>query len=220
MLKRLKSLIRMIYISPEEQIYHSVVEHARTCEETVRVFYNIMESMRKGGDYLSMVYDVFRCEKRADELRRSILEMLAKGSMPPLSREDFVRLVERMDMVADWTKEACRILKIFHGKGVPEQYLGYVAELSRMEYRAVGRLREAVEALRTDYRRTLEIIREIEEIEDSADDIYIEALRFLAENEVPNPMLSEKLVEAVENAVDACEDASDVLEEIVIRAIR
>ena len=166
---------------------------------------------------------VVKYEEEADSVRRKIVEELARGILPPLSREDFIRLVERMDMVADWAKDIARILRI-----IPrEQLLGLCKEclLIFLKYIRVTSivLRKAVESMNKDFEKTLRYLNLIEKLEERADDSYLNCLKELEKTvgeETANVLLLEKLIEDLENLEDACEDTSDVIKVIIIRSLR
>jgi len=41
------------------------------------------------------------------------MDEVSKGDLPPTAREDIMHLVKRVDMVADWSREAYKDFKRF-----------------------------------------------------------------------------------------------------------
>jgi len=217
----IRRLMKRIYVSPEEEVLSMVLEHSVKCRDAARHLRELLELAVEGKSLDQKIAEIERAERDADKLRRAILDHLAEGALPPLSREDFVRLVERVDMVADWSREAARILRALECpsclRGVSESLL----KLGRHAEEAAEKLYEAVRVLGQDLRKARELVAEVERIEDKGDWAYAECLAVLSKHweDINNPLVM-VLVQDVENVVDAAEDASDVLEEIIIRALR
>ena len=60
-------------------------------------------------------------EKAADNLEVSIFEELSRGDMDPKEREDLMRLVRRIDDIADWFKVAGRNLELIVETGAEDR---------------------------------------------------------------------------------------------------
>ena len=65
--------------------------------------------------------DLSRMEMEADELRRNMVEELTKGEMFPEERDDLMELVRAVDWIADWSKEAGRILNSIPFEKAPDE---------------------------------------------------------------------------------------------------
>lgn len=218
--------IKRFLKTPEDRALELTLQHAVLCEKAVITMTDVFYDSLKHVDeqtVLKKIEMVVRYEEEADSVRRTIVEELARGILPPLSREDFIRLVERMDMVADWAKDIARILRI-----IPrEQLLGLCKEclLIFLKYIRVTSivLRKAVESMNKDFEKTLRYLNLIEKLEERADDSYLNCLKELEKTvgeETANVLLLEKLIEDLENLEDACEDTSDVIKVIIIRSLR
>ena len=218
--------IKRFLKTPEDRALELTLQHAVLCEKAVITMTDVFYDSLKHVDeqtVLKKIEMVVKYEEEADSIRRKIVEELARGILPPLSREDFIRLVERMDMVADWAKDIARILRI-----IPrEQLLGLCKEclLIFLKYIRVTSivLRKAVESMNKDFEKTLRYLNLIEKLEERADDSYLNCLKELEKTvgeETANVLLLEKLIEDLENLEDACEDTSDVIKVIIIRSLR
>jgi len=218
--------IKRFLKTPEDRALELTLQHAVLCEKAVITMTDVFYDSLKHVDeqtVLKKIEMVVKYEEEADSVRRTIVEELARGILPPLSREDFIRLVERMDMVADWAKDIARILRI-----IPrEQLLGLCKEclLIFLKYIRVTSivLRKAVESMNKDFEKTLRYLNLIEKLEERADDSYLNCLKELEKTvgeETANVLLLEKLIEDLENLEDACEDTSDVIKVIIIRSLR
>ncbi len=217
----LRKFLRSIYVPPEERLIKMVLDHASYCKDAASYLKESVESMVRGLEAEKKIVEVERAEREADRLRREILDYLAEGALPPLSREDFVRLTERVDMIADWSREACRILKALDKPSCLAKVGDTLIRLAEHAEEAAIKLYEAIGALSESLDEARKLVAEVERIEDLGDKAYAECLTELSRHwsEINNPLVL-VLIEDVENVVDAAEDASDVLEEIIIRALR
>ncbi|RLE64795.1 MAG: hypothetical protein DRJ38_04880 [Thermoprotei archaeon] len=222
----LRKIISKIWSSPEEKIANLTVNHAKLCYQTVEAFTKVIKeycegSAEKAEEHLMQVYSY---EEEADGVRRKIIRELARGALPPLSREDFVRLAERMDLIADWAKEAARLLLVIPHENICRELTNECMELVILTEKSVKVLYDAVSIMMTDFKKSLQLIHKIESIEEKGDELYIKCLSRLERKEkecigVPD-LLIEKLIESFENILDACEEVGDLIKIIVIRALR
>ncbi len=215
----LKSLAERIYKSPEAEVYQQIIEHASKCSETTEEMVRALESSREKRyePAREALGRIIRLEEEADALRRNILERLAVIGIPPSVRQDYVRIAERIDMIADRVKAAARTLLVVGPENLGEDLLDILREEARAASKATSLLVEALEKSRREYDEALATVKEIESVEDRGDELYIHALTLLRKRQ---DLLVYKLVNDLEGAIDAAEDASDVLEEILVRIIR
>ncbi|RLE91864.1 MAG: hypothetical protein DRJ46_01730 [Thermoprotei archaeon] len=216
-----RSLFRTFYVSPEEEILKLVIQHSAKCKEAAEKLMQAVETALKGEAPRREIEAVENAEREADKIRRKILDQLATGALPPLGREDFVRLVERVDMVADWARDAVRVLKSMKDLASLKAVEKPLISLTLQAERSAQRLHEAITVMGEDLEKTRELVIDVEKIEDVGDWAYMECLEALSEkwSQIKDPLVL-VLIQSVENVVDSAEDASDVLEEITIRALR
>lgn len=216
----IKSLVERIYSSPEKQVYEWIINHAKKCQNTSHRFYNLFEDLVAGKkiDVETELENIMKLEEEADHIRRKILERLAVIGIPPSIRQDYVRITEKIDGIADWIKAAARIVKVMGDiDKLDKSYLEALRNMSKISYEASKLLVDALEKSKENYRDALNIIKEIELKEDEGDNLYINTLALSRRYQ---DFLLFKLVDNIENSIDATEDASDILEEIIVRIIR
>ena len=100
---------------------------------------------------------------------------------------------------------------------IDKEYLVSIRDLAQVSMDSSTLLVEALKESKKEYRKALEIINDIEVKEDEGDTLYIKSL---AISRRYRDFLLYKLIDNIENSIDAAEDASDVLEEIIVRIIR
>ena len=95
-----------------EDVLGMAEKHLDLTKNAVRELYSMVDAAancdRAGcaAHYMS----VSRFEMEADDLRRGMVDALTKSEMFPEERDDLMELVRAVDWIADWSKEAGRIL--------------------------------------------------------------------------------------------------------------
>jgi uncharacterized protein len=158
--------------------------------------------------------DIRELEHEGDRLTHEVINLLNRTFVTPLDRDDMYRLASVIDDVCDHIDEAADNIDAYEVTEVPEK-----ARLqAEVIYRAAARLHEAVELLEgfKDSARQLNALRELE---DEGDRISREAIAELFRSGAdPLTIIRWKDIhEQLEEAVDACENAADVLEAILVK---
>ena len=159
--------------------------------------------------------EVKELEHEGDRLTREIVDLAHRTFRTPFDREDMVRLASALDDICDHVDEAAG--KIV-GYGVRE-IRGTAKEQARIIELAATKLAEAVAKLRgfKDFRRQL---AELRDLEDAGDDLARQAILELFTSIGGDPLAVirwKDIHEQLEEAVDACENAADVLETILVK---
>ena len=92
----------------ESVIAKGIRDHAEKVGDTVSELNRAFGAMANN-DHIKALEALKRMdfsEKEADNIEERMSEELSKGDMDPKEREDLMRLVRRMDYIADWSKEA------------------------------------------------------------------------------------------------------------------
>jgi predicted phosphate transport protein (TIGR00153 family) len=158
--------------------------------------------------------DIREAEHEGDRLTHEVINLLNRTFVTPLDRDDMYRLASVIDDVCDHVDEAADNIDAYEVTDVPER----AKQQAEVIYRAASRLHEAVELLEgfRDSRRQLVALRELE---DEGDRLSREAIADLFRSNIdPLTIIRWKDIhEQLEEAVDACENAADVLEAILVK---
>jgi predicted phosphate transport protein (TIGR00153 family) len=158
--------------------------------------------------------DIKELEHEGDRLTHDVIYLLNRTFVTPFDRDDMYRLAAAIDDVVDHVDEAADNLDMFKVSSIPER----AKEQARVIQRAAGKLDQAVQLLEgfKDSRRHLV---ELRRLEDEGDRLAREAVAELFRSgEDPLSIIRWKDIhERLEEAVDACETAADVLEAIVVK---
>jgi len=205
---------------PESRVLDLLERHVSLCvsasDELVKAFKaKVSGDISEAGRHIRALSGF---EEQADGVRREIVDLIAGGILPPLSKGDLMGLVAKIDLVADWSKEAGRILEILPLEGLSEELKELLFEFVKMDNRCVHALERVVRLLYTDHEEALDACNLVEMIEEGIDALYIEALRMLHASglDAPTLFLANQLVESLEMIGDSCEDTADLIRAVVV----
>ncbi|HVP41775.1 MAG TPA: DUF47 family protein [Candidatus Krumholzibacteriaceae bacterium] len=159
-------------------------------------------------------------EKEADALRRNFMDELSRGELPPADREDLMRLMKLVDMVADWSREATRLLNVIPMKEVPESIRNACMKMVDGDIECAIALGKSIEKMKDDPQEVLKAADVVEREEEKVDELLENARRLLATEKslaAGIAVLIGQLFEALETVADSCEDACDQVRVIIVR---
>lgn len=153
-------------------------------------------------------------ENKGDDLTRQLIELLNTQYITPFDREDIYELAKAIDDVVDFIENASDLLTLFKVERAMEQSL----EQCRVLVASAEHLANALGELR-GFRGAQRHLVEVKTLEDEGDKILREAIAALFEDHVdPIEVIRWKdIFEALEDAIDACETAADVVGNIVVK---
>jgi predicted phosphate transport protein (TIGR00153 family) len=158
--------------------------------------------------------DIKEHEHEGDRLTHEVISLLNRTFVTPFDRDDMYRLASALDDICDHIDEAADNIDAYEVKVVPER----AKTQAEVILRAAQHLHSAVQLLEgfRDSRRELVALRELE---DEGDRLEREAVAELFRSgQDPITVIRWKDIhERLEEAVDACENAADVLEAILVK---
>ncbi|MGH2972452.1 MAG: DUF47 domain-containing protein [Gaiellaceae bacterium] len=159
--------------------------------------------------------EVKELEHEGDRLTHAIVDLVNRTFVTPFDRDDMYRLAGVLDDICDHVDEAAG--KIV-GYGVDE-IREPAKEQARIVKDAAAKLAQAVSRLEgfKDSRRQL---IELRELEDDGDEVARRAIAELftsMSGDALNVIRWKDIHEQLEEAADACENAADVLEAILVK---
>lgn len=154
-------------------------------------------------------------EQEADSLEDRMSMELSKGDMEPKEREDLMRLVRRMDFIADWSKEAGMNLQLILEAGVkvPCSLWSHYHEMTIELERATKELRASIENLGINEENAEKHSREVERLEHVLDELYFVTKKEILFSDIdPRAVfLLRDMLHGIENAADSCKDVADII---------
>jgi hypothetical protein len=203
--------MRLPFIPREEKFFDLFVEDAQNVLAAARLLEEFFRSYDERERLASQLRDL---EHRGDQLSHDIGHRLERTFVTPFDREDIHQLISRLDDVLDFIEEVadtCILYKI----EAPTPTAHDQAEI------LVRQVEEIVRALQK-LRRFKDIGQhwiEIHRLENEGDRIARRAIADLFTNgNDPIEIIKWKdLYALLEDAIDSCEDAANVIERIVVK---
>jgi predicted phosphate transport protein (TIGR00153 family) len=156
---------------------------------------------------------LFIVEQEIDSLRRAVFEELTRGSLPSKDREDIMRLVQRLDVMADFVKDSARTLIILMEAKIPEEMWNLYIAMANDLVECASTLRKSIEKLGTDLAEARALAEKVDQIEDKVDQKYLKMKGLLLKHDraiTPGALLMLRdLMETMEHVADTCDDTAD-----------
>jgi len=209
----------------DKKIIGMLMNHMAIVQDVIESLMNGIKSLNEGRFKESQrLFDLCVVkEEEADRLRRQIVLELEKGELSAGDRSDLMMLLSKLDMIADWGKEAVRILGVIPYTLLPEELKDNIWEMLNKDYECVKALSECIKALLRAPREALESTRRVEELEEEADRIDLRSRSLMVKNAHRLPIgyitLLDDFLHAIENIADCAEDTADLVQAIAIRRI-
>jgi predicted phosphate transport protein (TIGR00153 family) len=199
-------------LTPQKRQFFSLFTQASANAQAIaRVLVDLLDDWPDSREKLR---DIRELEHEGDRLTHEVINLLNRTFVTPFDRDDMYRLASVIDDVCDHIDEAADNIDAYEVRNVPEK----ARQQAEVIHRAASRLHEAVERLEgfKDSSRQLAALRELE---DEGDRLSREAIADLFRSGAdPLTIIRWKDIhEQLEEAVDACENAADVLEAILVK---
>jgi predicted phosphate transport protein (TIGR00153 family) len=153
-------------------------------------------------------------EHDGDRLTHEVIDLVNRTFVTPFDREDMYRLAGALDDVCDLVEEAADDIELYGVKVIPPE----AKEQARVILECATVLDEAVRRL-DGFHDSSEQLTRLRALEDEGDRIVRRAVAGLFRSgQDPVSIIRWKDIhERLEDAVDACQTAADVLEAILVK---
>jgi predicted phosphate transport protein (TIGR00153 family) len=159
--------------------------------------------------------DVKEIEHEGDRITRDLVQLLNTQYITPFDREDIYQLATTVDDVVDHIDEASDLLELYGVESPTKQAI----EQCRILVAAVGHLATALAELK-GMRGVQDELVKLKELEDEGDRVLRDAIADLFRDSRIDPLIVirwKDIFEALEDALDSCETAANVLGNIVVK---
>ncbi len=198
--------------------------HLDLTTQAVKELYEMVRSVGDAPESKNEFYErISEMEMKADQIRRDMVTELSQRELYPSERDDLMELVRAVDWIADWAREAGRILVIIPFERLPEELRKSIEDMCQENYSCVRVLAECIHALSGNPKKALELADQVELLEEDVDDLYAESRQIMAEIDDLGmtrgaSILLNEFMDAVEMVADWCENTADIARAIAIRA--
>jgi hypothetical protein len=207
----------------DSEVLTMVREHLNLTQTAVEELHKMICDACESSLTKHTLYDkISEVEMKADELRRDMINILTESGISPIERQDLMDLVRAIDWVADWAREAGRILVIIPFESAPDAMKKSVQDMTKACTSAIRLLSDCVDMLLKDKHQTLELANKVEMIEVDIDEMYSIALGYIARLDFScwssgSLILLAEFLQAIEMVSDWCEKSVDLIRAIAIR---
>ena len=204
----------MRFIPREEKFFDLFEELADRIETGGKLFFEMVE---KGAYSEAQAARIKEIEHEADIITHRTYEKMHTTFLTPLDREDICSLVNMMDTILDMTEAAAARIILFRIKKPSPT----IVDQARVLNETIAKMKTIIHGLR-DMKNASMIIQtcvEIHTLENAGDMILRTTMAHLFENEpdVRELIKWKEIHERIEEAIDVCEDVSNIVEGIVLK---
>jgi uncharacterized protein len=207
----------MQFFQPKSKVFFDLFEKmADTMEQTSEIFLEgIKNHSEKRFEILAQTKEL---EHKADQLTHGIYVELNSNFITPFDREDIHALASELDDIVDYLDEAGHKMKSYEFN----DYNDYFYKIAESNNNSIKELKHAIYELRNmkNMSKVTESCLRVHGYESEVDLLYNEALGELVrkhKNDATYVIILKDLLEELELISDKCQDASNVIEAIVIK---
>ena len=202
----------LVSLVPQKREFY--VLYSRAARNTVAIAQALLELLEEFPRGEGLLRDIKDLEHEGDRLTREVVDLLNRTFVTPFDRDDMYELASALDDICDHIDEAAGNIA---GYGVTE-IRPFAKEQAQVILRSTQELSEAVERV-DGFKNADRQLNELRELEDEGDRLNREAVSQLFKTETDAIVVIrwKDIHEQLEEAVDACENAADVLEAILVK---
>ena len=173
---------------------------------------NLLDAFPQGAD--EGMRDIKELEHEGDRITHDLVDLINRTFVTPFDRDDMYRLSGVLDDVCDHIDDAAEMLVGYGVQAIPAS----VRQQAQVIHRCATKLSEAV-GLLEGFRDSKRQLIELRTLEDEGDDLARRSISelFRSQSDALAVVRWKDIHEQLEEAVDACENAADVLEAILVK---
>jgi predicted phosphate transport protein (TIGR00153 family) len=207
-------MLLMRFIPREEKFYDLFEELADKIDEGGKLF---LDMLLNYDSFETRLVKLKEIEHEADDITHRTYEKMHTTFLTPIDREDIYALVNKMDSILDMTEAAAVRMSLYKIKAPKEELF----QQARILNEATAKVKLIVCGLRDmkNAKMILDACVEINTLENAGDQILRATMARLFEHETdPFELIKWKeIFERFEDALDICEDVSNIVEGIVLK---
>jgi len=200
-------------LTPQKREFFELYSKASAnAVEVARLLVELLD--RFPDDAGALIGRIKELQHEGDRLTHEVVLLLNKTFVTPFDRDDMYRLAGAIDDICDHIDEAADNLGSWGVERVPEK----AREQASVILRATTKLDEAVRRL-DGFKDSSDQLAELRALEDEGDALERDAVAelFRSTDDAKTIIRWKDIHERLEEAVDALENAADVLEAIVVK---
>lgn len=202
--------------------YYLVLE---SCYDALQKYLNEIKGGKGSDETYKMISDQ---EKKADEIHEKLAESIASGSFFSYIRDDFLQLLEKMDYIADYSKDVAKIFREYnidqasiHFVFEKTQFMDFIAAIKETLISLEDVMRSIKKAPPTDLLVKIKRVEANEEMADYIKDkVQISIHNNCRELPVLDVITLRDVVNLLDNIADSAEDSSDIIIQLIAKGYK
>src|SRR5437762_2922694 len=205
-------MARITLIPPRKEFFVLFNQASANTVAIARALVDLLAHAPNGSQ--ERIRDIKELEHEGDRLTHEVVDLLNRTFVTPFDRDDMYRLAGALDDICDHVGEAAGDITSYGVQTIRPK----AREQAQVILRCTTKLHEAVERLE-GFKVEQRTLIELRELEDEGDRLARDAVAelFRSETDAIRVIRWKEIYERLEEAVDACENAADVLEAIVVK---
>ena len=200
-----------------KEFFELLAAHSEQVVAGANATLRLINGLGDGSSNLAaLVEEVNQCEHKGDEIKNKVIERLHQSFTTPINRDQIHSLISDLDMTLNVLQSVANAVGMYSIK----QSTVEAREMAGLSADACMRLNRAVAALGDKNRsaETLNLCKEVEEIESKADKVQHKAITALFQEgaNVWQTMKMREFYALQEDVLDCCQEAAKMIEEILI----
>jgi predicted phosphate transport protein (TIGR00153 family) len=206
------------FFLPKDKVFYTLFESASANLETLAKHLVVLVREVDYNKRATLIKEMEDLEHQNDLLTHNIFLELGRNFITPFDREDIHSLASALDDIADYIYACGKKINFYKIDPTTDSGIQKSADAILQAVLAVN---SAVVELRNlkNTQKIVECIIKINSAENNADDLFDLSIEKLFESDVDAKELIKKreLYMVLETVTDACEDAGNVIESIVVK---
>ena len=205
------------FLLPRQVQFFTLLEEiAEKISASAHIF-GELESASTSDQLVAIATRLKPLETEADHLCHRLYHELDRTSVTPIDQEDIAALTSALDNVIDEMEHTAAFAALYRFDRLTDP----MRNLVRINVEAAVELAKSVSSLRNfgDPKSIRQVTINVHSLENAADSIFREAIAelFTADLMTTDLIRQKDMLECLENGVDRCEDAMDVIRSVVVK---
>ena len=205
---------------PKFDYFDAFEEQVDIAAEEADILIEAIENFTSAEDLRETLTKAHEIEHRGDEVNHQIRVNVAADFITPIERADILELAQDLDDVTDMIEGVLQRFYMFDVHFMHPQAI----EFARIIRKSLKALHKSMDTFR-EFKKVKKIramVADVNDLEEQADDLYVEAIRQLYTEEAENAVRVEvwsRLFDRLEATVDACETVADTMSTILLKNV-
>ena len=197
------------WIIPTEKRFFDLL--AGQADKTIEASKALVELVKDPSDIQVKAEQLRDMEHEGDDLRHSIIEDLNKTFITPIDREDINAISDLLDDILDYIEGTSTRMLLYRIKKVPKD----MEELAETLLEAIENVKKGILDMGAGFKEFKTFHHKIHELENKGDEISKKAIAEIFKSEDAIYVIKWKeIIETLETAIDKCEDATDIIDDV------